>query len=417
MKSIKKLLLRFRYRLKILAYNSRKKRLVKKVFSKDKITVVFFVLYDNMWKIDGLFELLMKNPRFSPFIISSPYPHHPRKFGIENQKKVELFFKKKDYPYINGYDFDKDKCFDIASINPDIVFYQQPYNTGYKDFKIETLWKHSIFGYVPYCYTLEDEPGMFDQLLTNIAWRVFLSSEAEVKTVGQYLHNNGNNLVPTGYPLAESLSKNESEFNCQLWKHIRDSRKRVIWAPHHSILDTDILNYSNFLSIAEDFLALADEYKDTIDFAFKPHPVLKRKLYKLEGWGEKKTDKYYEAWANKQNTCLIEGDYIDLFVSSDALIHDCSTFTAEYLYTRKPLMFISKPNMKNCFNEFGRMCFSQHYIGHNIEDIKSFIDNVVILGNDPQKMERDRFYSEHLVSYKGASIAQNMFNEFIKELE
>ena len=416
---MKKLIRSFLYQLsfcyKILRYTLRKDKINKKVFSKPKIKVVFFVLYDNMWKSDGLFKKLEESERFEPYIISSPYPRHPRKFGEENQDRLERFFLNKGFSFIKGYDFKNNSWFDIQSFKPDIVFYQQPYNSGYKGFRIEALWKNSLFGYIPYTYELENSSNMVNQLLPNIAWRVFLPSIFDVNRQRGYLKSGGEGLVSTGYPLADILCYPENPVT-NPWKLHNNNHKRVIWAPHHSILSTDFLNYSNFLEIADDMLRIARKYKDTIQFAFKPHPVLKRKLYKLEGWGVEKTDVYYDSWANMPNTVLVEGDYADLFTTSDAMIHDSSTFTAEYLYTQKPVMYVTKQDRINIFNEFGTKCFELHYKGKNIEDIELFLNEVVLQGKDKMKKDRQLFFKENLLPPNGMKVFENMYSEFEQSL-
>ena len=42
----------------------------------------------------------------------------------------------------------------------------------------------------------------------------------------------------------------------------------------------------------------------------------------------------------------LETEYVELFKSSDALIHDCGSFMAEYLVTNKPVLFLEKNNYK-----------------------------------------------------------------------
>ena len=41
------------------------------------------------------------------------------------------------------------------------------------------------------------------------------------------------------------------------------------------------------------FLDIAINYEDVIQFVFRPHPVLKETLYKEKDWGKKRTDKYF----------------------------------------------------------------------------------------------------------------------------
>ena len=302
--------------------------------------------------------------------------------------------------------------FDIHSFSPDIVFYQQPYNTGYKQFKIESLWANCLFGYIPYTYELEDSPKMVNGLLMNIAWKVFLPSNYEVKRQRKILINKGQNLVETGSLLADRFLAPVGLSIKNPWKIKDDSIKKVIWAPHHSILQTDTLHYSNFLDVADDMLQLALSFKDMIQFVFKPHPVLKRKLYTIDGWGREKTDKYYERWANLSNATIVEGEYVDLFRTSDAMIHDCSTFTAEYLFTKKPVMFLVRNQCSPDFNDFGKMCYNLHYIGNSIIDIQSFLNDVVLGGHDSKQSQREAFFERYLLPKDKEDTAHRMFNQF-----
>ena len=142
-------------------------------------------------------------------------------------------------------------------------------------------------------------------------------------------------------------------------------------------------------------LKLAEKYKDKVQFAFKPHPVLKVKLINI--WGKEKTEAYYKKWSELENTQIEEGYYMDLFKTSDALIHDCASFTAEYLYTQKPTLFMVRDeNVQSHWNPFGKKCFDQHYHAENLEQIEHFIQDVVINGNDPMKSQREQFFKDLL---------------------
>lgn len=66
------------------------------------------------------------------------------------------------------------------------------------------------------------------------------------------------------------------------------SRKRIIWAPHFSISDGGCLNYSTFLSIAEELLEFIKNTQLPVQMAFKPHPLLKSQLYNYSSWGKEK---------------------------------------------------------------------------------------------------------------------------------
>ena len=260
---------------------------------------------------------------------------------------------------------------------------------------------------------MEDIPGYNNLFLNNIAWKMFYPTPFHKSMGCKYAYNKGENIVVTGNPMADSLiTENRTEWKG--WKQREKNIKRVIWAPHHSILDSSTLHCSNFLELAESMLALTAEYIGKIQFAFKPHPRLISQLHKHPDWGIEKTKKYYQKWDEMPNTTFIEGEYIELFKSSDALVHDCSTFMGEYLYTKNPLMFIAKDNVTDIMNDFGKSCFEQHYKGKNIDDIRNFLDNVVIRGNDPMRTNREIFFNKYLLPPNGKTASENMYQEMLE---
>src|SRR5690606_6795936 len=146
--------------------------------------------------------------------------------------------------------------------------------------------------------------------------------------------NKGKNVVITGFPSLDTLlDKTYKPKN--YWKH--NQKIKIIWAPHHTIEGTETINFSNFLQYSEVIVELTEKYKDHIQIAFKPHPILYPKLSKI--WSKEKTDIYFTKWKEGTNTQIEEGDYIDLFLTSDGMIFDSCSFLNEYLYTQKPSIF------------------------------------------------------------------------------
>ena len=191
-----------------------------------------------------------------------------------------------------------------------------------------------------------------------------------------------------------------------VWKPQEKKKKRIIWAPHHTV--DYLFNSSNFLTYSEEMLRLAEKYKEEIQIAFKPHPVLKFKLINI--WGLEKTEEYNSRWANMENGQIEQGDYIDLFMTSDAMIHDSVSFTAEYLYTGKPVLFqIKEKQVLEEFNSFCRMCIEKHYHAYSIEETEQFIREVVIGGKDPKKAEREQFYKQYLYPKDGVMPSDKIF--------
>lgn len=392
-------------------YRRRISKIEKDVFSKDVVNAVFFTSFPAMWKYDSLFQEMLKSPFFNPIIVSYSYPFH----SIEEKKRLilelEKLFKKKNYPFIKGYDVVSQQLFDVSSLNPDIIFYTQPYDVGYKETLISAFKNRCLFSFTSYSGGIEVADWFYKAPLLGYCWRCFFQTDYHMQLYKKSAIVDVENAVVVGFPISDSfVNDNDTE---DPWK-IKDRKiKRIIWAPHHSICSEDILNYSNFLELAYKILALAESYKDKIQIAFKPHPVLRRKLENENIWGIKKTAEYYESWDANDNTFLADGDYISLFRTSDAMFHDSSSFTAEYIFFNKPVMYITKGNMKGNLNTFGEDAFNAHYHGSTIEDIFAFIEDVVLGGNDSMYSTRANFLKKYGINQNAGKVGQLMFNEFI----
>lgn len=401
---MRKYLIEPRNRRFIDRYNSLLPQKIKLLSNKSPIRVAFYVINVGMWKSDKLFQLLLNDHRFSPIIISYLYDFNSNDYNRKLQCEIEYFFKNKGYPYENGFDFKKNSLISLDSFDVDIIFFAQPYHNTIKQLPLKQM-----LAYIPYCYNMEDLPQFYNTIFQNVCWKLFCSSEMHKEIAKQYCYNKAANVVVVGNPIEDYFRDNSKPDESQ-WKQKNRIIKKIIWAPHHSILQNDTLDYSNFLEIADGMLKLASEYEGKVQFVFKPHPILKSKLYAYEGWGKERTDNYYNEWLIGHNTNFVDGNYVDLFKSSDAMIHDCSTFTCEYLLVNKPVMFVSKKETISQFNSFAKACFDVHYHGRSISDIELFINNV-IEGRDPLLDKRTVFIQDSLSQRSGESVAERIYKE------
>ena len=104
---------------------------------------------------------------------------------------------------------------------------------------------------------------------------------------------------------------------------------------------------------------------------------MKSKLYLHHQWGQEKTDKYWKYWEEGSNTQLDDGEYIELFKESDCIIHDSGSFLVEYLFVKKPAMYLMTNKTKKNLNKFGLQALKSYELAFNEEQIKSFINDVV----------------------------------------
>lgn len=244
-----------------------------------------------------------------------------------------------------------------------------------------TKFHNSLNCYVPYSTYGDNNPILqYNQIFHNLLWRHYVATEIHFEISKEVNYIKSKNVRVSGYPGFDNyLFFNGKKLN-QVSPWPNDSRKKIIWAPHHTIQNSENnSNHSNFLLYHEFFKEISFQFRDKVCFAFKPHPNLRLKLYGFDGWGEEKTKEYYNWWARNENTLLFEGDYEELFIKSDALIHDSVSFMAEYLCLGKPSCYLVKDESKlNRFlNKFGLSLLEYHENALCEDDIYSFIKSII----------------------------------------
>lgn len=393
----------------------KKHQYTKKVFqlkNQKTVRVVFFVIHSSVWKYDGLYKLLEKDPLFEPLIVVCPYTNVDNSKMMQEMQKAYDFFNDKSFNVIKSFNKKDNSWIDVQQeLHPDIIFYSVPYTYTRKEYQLD-YFENTLNCYVPYFFvTNGNYISNYDLLFHNLLWKSFCETKIHKRLAERYASNKGANVVVTGYPGLDPFLFNEK---CEKdpWK-IRDrSIKRIIWSPHHTIEGQGAgLNYSNFQKYHTFFKDLVVNQKDSMQMAFKPHPLLKEKLYKDKNWGKSRADDYYLFWSEQSNSILCESDYVDLFLTSDALIHDCSSFMAEYLSTKKPALYLLKDaNVKARINEFGKMALEHHYHAFSESEVELFIEDL-LQDKDPKRQARLAFVKRELVPPNNQNSSLNIFNE------
>ena len=383
------------------------KQRVNAVKKKDTINVVFLAVNVSMWRYQGIYELMAREERFNVSIVLTISTTYSKEQQAKDLESLRAYFFMKGIEYFD-YDEKADTGFDMNRLNPDIIFYPQPYDGfscalhDYKNFRSKLLC------FVPYGIGQTEEAWFYNTQFHNLAWKLYYPFPVDLERSRKIAHNKGRNMVISGYTNFDLyLSPSATD----VWK-LKDNRlKRLIWAPHFSIgTKHTIYTHSNFLWMAEMMIKFAQQYENKLQIAFKPHPRLKSELYKHPEWGKVKTDEYYHKWEEMPNTFVETGDFIDLFKTSDAMIHDCSSFSIEYLFVNKPVAFVTR-DLQSTFSDlpkFGQQAIKMHYIVKNEKEISAFIEDVVLAENDNMKAQRTDFFLTHLKPQSGLTT-----NEFI----
>lgn len=400
-----------------LTHEKELNRLESEIKQHRPIKVLFIVANISMWRAQGLFDLLRKDSRFEPRIIISSFGYYKPERAAQVIKPIKDYFNSKriDAPSTIDNNFNLDEWF--MAFNPDILFICQPYPGIHSNvLDIEHNYNR-LLAYIPYGTPTVKTPYAYDTEFHNRAWRFYLSTPLHLLTARRLMHNNAKNVRIIGEPVYERFCKS----NHNPWKKIHDGkkRKRIIWAPHFSFADTgSFLHRGGFLLLHDIMPKMAIKYKDQIQIAFKPHPNLYHTLVDLENWGEERAKQYYQLWASMINSQLVDGDFIDLFKTSDAMIHDCGSFTGDYLMTKNPVLFTDSDvnALKKEADDFGRSCLDLHYFGSTSDEIEKFILDCVINGNDILKSRRTEFFKKMILSSNGKSASENIYDDLLNSL-
>ncbi len=368
----------------------------RRLHGKPQLEVAFLLTIPGMWKSDALFEEMTRDPRYHPYVVIYPYSIYK---GFEKDEvmrtleRTRQFVEQKHYEYWIPYDEKSGRWLDLKKERkPDIVFFSTPYKDSLPMYYVHHF-RDTLTCYVPYGFSsLNLYKVNYDLIFHNLVGVHFVETELHRKMASEHSRNHGANIVVTGYPATEVFLRKDYVPQNQ-WKPQPHPKKKVIYAPHHSIDKAD--HPSVFLETCEDMLRMAEKFSDTVQFVFKPHQLLKFKLQQL--WGAEKAEAYYRQWDSMENTQLVSDGYVDLFLTSDAMIHDCGSFTTEYLFVKKPVMYLcGETEMTDKFNEFGVRSFGCHYQGHKAEQVERFLQEVVVEGNDPMRQDREVFYDTYL---------------------
>ena len=396
--------------LSLICYR-RYKSILKKLRNKEKIKVAFFAIHSSVWKYDYLYRLMVEHSKFEPIIVVCPAVNYGMDNMLSEMDKCYNMFHSRGYNVVRTYISETHEYLDVKKeINPDIIFYTNPYKGLIDDRYYITNFLHTLTCYVPYSACICSIDSQYKKEMHYLVWRFFVENPVSYKLACRLMLNCGRNTLPVGYPLMdETLSPNYVPSD--VWKH--NQKIKIIWAPHHSFDANCGIHFSNFFEVSDVMVDIAQRYVHDIQIAFKPHPLLYAKL--LEVWGKEKTDTYFNQWATMENTQYEPNEYLDLFMSSDAMIFDSVSFIYEYLFTRNRSLFIYGKGVDEQLNEFGKEALSCHQLAYSIKDIYVFIESLLKGDPDPLLTKKESYYQSNILPMNASTASEAILNEIVNQ--
>ena len=399
------------------AKKSRLRRIKRKWKQGKPIRVCLFVSRINCWMFEDVYRLLKESGRYEPVIVIKPFLSRGEEHMKECMSATYEALVKRGYDPIKGYDEETDTYLDVRrQIDPDVVFYTKYWKPHFHpNFYIDSF-RDRMTLLIDYGYNVVAHYSAMNFELQNDVDIYFYQSPIHKKIAREHMDNKARNVAIVGAPKLDTFL-DPAYVPEDVWKPQKTPKKRIIWAPHHEDRTAShMYQLDAFYDICDVMLEAAEHYKDQIQIAFKPHPLLKVKL--LDKWGEEATARYYEKWDALENGQLADGEFVDMFLTSDAMILDSLSFIAEYSILGKPALFTVGSKARVLLNEVGQAIYEHMYEakGDLKKGIYDFIDSV-LAGEDPKAEERKRFIQQKMLPPNGKTAAGNIcdyMDEFIK---
>ena len=341
-----------------------------------------YLMYAADFGESEIFSLMTQNKDFAPKIVVIPDVARGKEhmLKIYHETKEYVFNKFRPEYVLDGYDEKTDTYYDYSD-DFDIIAMNCPYGEmAHKYHKIEYLCQKNVlltYGLYAFLSLNYHAKHIFPRLEFSLLWKCFLDTDFSLADCKKTSIYHGKNAMVIGYSKMDALAKCEKK---------ERTRKRIIISPHHTI-NHPSLPLSNFMAYHNLILELPDIFPD-VDFIFRPHPLLFTNLINMGFWTEEKVNEYIKKLEDKGVLYSHGGDYFDLFLNSDAIIHDCGSYITEWLFTGKPCCFVAKDDsIFSFFAPLGLECIKHYTVAYTREQIIQFIENVISGKNTKSYMD------------------------------
>jgi len=378
-------------------YNTLMERIFKasaqRISRKKKIKIGFTMVEAAHWCGKDLYDLFANDERFETTVFLCLDFNKPAtdvikadfKRGVEQLKShginvVPVTNKKAEVPV------------------QDVLIYLSPYLGRFPVcFNLNNVTAKTLATHIPYAFdTSFHVKRFYSSELFLILWKVFFSSAVTFDIYKEKCIIGMPRGLYSGYPRMDIFFKPDTKFHFD-WKMARPDAKKIIWAPHHSIKGDTSITYATFQWNWK-FMYEFAKANPAISWIFKPHPWLLYKAVREKVFPSAAAfQKYLQMWDELPNAMVYTGGYYqDIFATSDGLIHDCGSFSAEYQYMDKPMIYLTRPEQNH--NKLGKEILNASYLvdGKDLKGIAELLQRLFIEGKDDKAAERKKVFDKYL---------------------
>lgn len=393
-------------------YRKIRNRIQDKSLRKEKINILFFLQYPEMWNsVKAVYETMIADNRFQVTIIT--FPKRKMRDGnnqFEEDNVAHYFCVDNKMDDVQAY-FDK-QWLDLKTLKPDYIFIQRPYDEYVPEqYKMDCLSEIALLCYVSYSGHLTEGIHL-DIEFNKPCMRNMYLYFADNSSVAQYVIKNSQvymkkglrKIYELGFPRFDLLNKDSDT--------LIKPCLTFLWTPRWSVDEAN--DRSHFLDYFDFLLDFFTNHPE-LNLIIRPHPLMfdnfiARGVLTDEGVQSIKT--------RVQKTGNISFDqnmdYYVTFEKSDALISDPTSLLLEYFATEKPIVYLG--NKYNDLNENAKCMFRQFYLAENELELNEHLVHLM-KGNDYLKQNRIQIVQNVFLSDGRASkrIIDTIYKDSIGE--
>ena len=331
-------------------------RLARKRAAGERVNVIFVCHRPPIWaSLKSVYEALKADPLFSVQIVAIPLRSPVKGRGYLNSvytsEGAEEYFQSEGA--ISGYDYETKRWLDLRTLNPDYVFFQQPYNVARPDAYMSlAVSDYAKICYVTY-YVMVDLDARTEactpvDFFHDLSF-YFSQNTADAAFIQGRLEKGGPNLCRvevTGHPRLEGLEKHRED-TCELWK--RADSFKILWMPRWTTHEGNC----HFFSYREPLTAWCREHAGT-ELMLRPHPQAFKEWRSTGEMTEEQEAKLRQEFAQGDfHLDEAENFYPQLF-TADVLITDPSSMIIDAYFTGKPIIYCASNGVNDSVTEILR---------------------------------------------------------------
>lgn len=333
----------------------------------------------------SIYEAMKADEAFDVKVFAVPKRSPGGDMDWKEYQNLIDFFEMEGVPCNRAYDLESQNWNNpIVFGIPDVVFLSTPWNSQYNFmYGSSYLRRFSHLAILPYGFSTLDL--FYHAPCLKSCQYIFCENET---LRAHFAPEFPSRLIVVGHPSFDPYLHPLKAAQRVVSKST-EAKHRIIWAPHFTVVGGKTEHqFSNFFEYFDVFVQMAKDHPE-LEIVMRPHPELFKFMVNSGAKTSREAENYRERFDALPNAFIYEdADYISLFRQSDAIVLDSVGFIGAYAPTGKPVCFLESAK-RTRLNSIGERLLHADYAAWNAEEIREFVERVVLGGDDWKRAERE----------------------------